>query len=170
MPLRYSTTTAVTVVGWLMMTTTLNTRVSAFVGSSSSFVVRDPTTWTSINEPNLSQLFVGASDFPELDLDLNDIPPAADFVDPIELPVIRSSTTASQAPQRRPQQQQQQEQRQQPSNNQAENGQAKDMPNTYVRCGSCNSLFAVKPDDLGERGKGRYVVKLLYNTSLRLLP
>lgn len=38
---------------------------------------------------------------------------------------------------------------------QAEYGQSLELPDTYIKCGSCHSVFAISPDDLGERGKGR---------------
>eukprot|EP00546_Thalassionema_frauenfeldii_P006423 CAMPEP_0178930068 /NCGR_PEP_ID=MMETSP0786-20121207/21005_1 /TAXON_ID=186022 /ORGANISM="Thalassionema frauenfeldii, Strain CCMP 1798" /LENGTH=210 /DNA_ID=CAMNT_0020606505 /DNA_START=81 /DNA_END=713 /DNA_ORIENTATION=+ len=38
---------------------------------------------------------------------------------------------------------------------QAEYGKSLELPDTYVRCGNCYTSFAIAPDDLGERGKGR---------------
>lgn len=32
-----------------------------------------------------------------------------------------------------------------------------DMPNTYVRCGRCSAAYALTPEDLGTKGKGRRV-------------
>ena len=46
-------------------------------------------------------------------------------------------------------------------NLQPEYGKGKELPNTYVRCGTCQSHFAIKPEDLGERGKGRYVAPVV---------
>jgi hypothetical protein len=40
-------------------------------------------------------------------------------------------------------------------NQQAEYGKSLELPSTYVRCGGCQSHFALTEDDLGERGKGR---------------
>lgn len=37
-------------------------------------------------------------------------------------------------------------------NNQAKYGKDLPLPQTYVRCGSCQSLFAITPDDIGGRG------------------
>jgi len=42
-----------------------------------------------------------------------------------------------------------------PVKNQAEYGKALELPGTYVRCGSCKAHFALAPDDLGVKGKGR---------------
>lgn len=28
------------------------------------------------------------------------------------------------------------------------------LPSTYVRCGHCQASFALKPEDLGDKGKG----------------
>lgn len=38
---------------------------------------------------------------------------------------------------------------------QAEYGKSLELPDTYVNCGNCHTSFAISPDDLGERGKGR---------------
>lgn len=43
-------------------------------------------------------------------------------------------------------------------NNQKEYGKSLDLPDTYVRCGKCQTLYALKPEDLGDRGKGRRLV------------
>lgn len=40
-------------------------------------------------------------------------------------------------------------------NKQPEYGQSLALPDSYVRCGGCQSHFALTPEDLGERGKGR---------------
>ena len=32
-----------------------------------------------------------------------------------------------------------------------------DLPQTYVMCGRCKTAYALQADDLGNRGKGRYV-------------
>jgi predicted Zn finger-like uncharacterized protein len=40
-------------------------------------------------------------------------------------------------------------------NKQPEYGVSLDVPNTYVRCSSCQSHYAITPEDLGARGKGR---------------
>lgn len=36
-------------------------------------------------------------------------------------------------------------------------GESLEMPKTYVRCGRCGAAYALQPDDLGTRGKGRRV-------------
>lgn len=38
---------------------------------------------------------------------------------------------------------------------QAEYGQSLEFPETYVKCGKCQSVYAIKEEDLGEKGKGR---------------
>jgi hypothetical protein len=43
------------------------------------------------------------------------------------------------------------------SSSQSDYGGSLPLPNTYVRCSKCQAHFALQPDDLGERGKGRYV-------------
>ena len=112
----------------------------------------------------LTRLFVSdvGSDLPEIDFDLDDIPSAADFIEPIvplsvqkdSVPPLSSTTragagapTQSATPGTFSKQQQ--------FNQQPDYGKGKDMPNTYVRCGTCSSHFAIRPEDLGERGKGR---------------
>jgi hypothetical protein len=32
-----------------------------------------------------------------------------------------------------------------------------DLPDTYARCGACQTSFALTDDDLGDKGRGRYV-------------
>jgi hypothetical protein len=39
-----------------------------------------------------------------------------------------------------------------------------DLPDTYARCGACQTSFALTDDDLGDKGRGRYVT--LLTTSL----
>lgn len=46
---------------------------------------------------------------------------------------------------------------QSPPNNQKEYGKTLDYPSTFVRCGKCQSCFAIAKEDLGNRGSGRYV-------------
>ena len=36
-------------------------------------------------------------------------------------------------------------------------GKGLDLPETYVMCGRCKTAYALQADDLGTRGKGRYV-------------
>ena len=43
------------------------------------------------------------------------------------------------------------------SDRQAEYGKSLEMPSTYVTCGQCGSSYALKKEDLGDGGKGRYV-------------
>ena len=38
---------------------------------------------------------------------------------------------------------------------QAEYGKSLDMPDTYVKCGKCQSVYAIKEEDLGSKGRGR---------------
>jgi len=42
-----------------------------------------------------------------------------------------------------------------PGSQQVEYGQSLPLPDTYVRCGGCQSHFALTEEDLGDRGKGR---------------
>ena len=44
--------------------------------------------------------------------------------------------------------------------NQSKYGNDLPIPSSYVRCGRCQSLFALKPEDLGPKGKGRLVNQL----------
>jgi hypothetical protein len=32
-----------------------------------------------------------------------------------------------------------------------------DLPDTYARCGACQTSFALTDNDLGDKGRGRYV-------------
>lgn len=41
-----------------------------------------------------------------------------------------------------------------PPSNQAEYGKSLELPETYVKCGKCQTCYAVKPEDLGN-GRGR---------------
>lgn len=43
---------------------------------------------------------------------------------------------------------------------QADYGQNMELPTTYAQCGRCQSSFALKEEDLGETGRGRYVSML----------
>jgi predicted Zn finger-like uncharacterized protein len=38
---------------------------------------------------------------------------------------------------------------------QAEYGEAQDLPETYVKCGRCQAVYAIKEEDLGPNGRGR---------------
>ena len=38
---------------------------------------------------------------------------------------------------------------------QAEYGQSLEFPETYVKCGKCQSVYAIKEQDLGDKGRGR---------------
>ena len=42
-------------------------------------------------------------------------------------------------------------------NNQPEYGKSLEVPETYVRCGRCETSYSLKESDLGEKGRGRYV-------------
>ena len=127
-----------------------------------------------------SRLFVtdsslGNDAIPELDFNLDDVPPAVDFMEPLvavsaststsdlndsvaatlpatSTPTPTTSSSTSSGFSSRPEQ----------FNQQPEYGNGKEMPNTYVRCGTCSSHFAIRPDDLGERGKGRYVIVIRF--------
>ena len=108
-----------------------------------------------------SHLFVAdvGSDLPEVDFDLDDIPPAADFIEPlVPLSVQKESAPPLPSTTRAPPPAGGTSgtfSKQQQFNQQPDYGKGKDMPNTYVRCGTCSSHFAIRPEDLGERGKGR---------------
>lgn len=41
------------------------------------------------------------------------------------------------------------------SNTQPEYGKSLEIPDTYVRCGRCDTSYALKESDLGEKGRGR---------------
>ena len=41
------------------------------------------------------------------------------------------------------------------SDSQPEYGKSLEIPNTYVRCGRCDTSYALKESDLGEKGRGR---------------
>ena len=41
---------------------------------------------------------------------------------------------------------------------QSDYGQTVELPTTYAQCGSCQSAFALKEEDLGANGKGRYEI------------
>lgn len=43
------------------------------------------------------------------------------------------------------------------TNQQAQYGTDLDLPASYVRCGKCQSIYALTEDDLGDKGKGRCV-------------
>lgn len=45
-----------------------------------------------------------------------------------------------------------------------------DLPETYVMCGRCKTAYALQADDLGTKGKGRYVLMsfLFWSTSIFL--
>ena len=40
-------------------------------------------------------------------------------------------------------------------NNQPEYGKSLEVPDTYVRCGRCETSYSLKESDLGEKGRGR---------------
>jgi len=42
-----------------------------------------------------------------------------------------------------------------PKHQQAEYGNELPFPKTYIKCASCSTIFAMMPDDLGLKGKGR---------------
>ena len=46
-----------------------------------------------------------------------------------------------------------------------------DLPETYVMCGRCKTAYALQADDLGTKGKGRYVLMsfLFWSTSIFLI-
>jgi len=48
---------------------------------------------------------------------------------------------------------------------QKEYGVTLDMPETYARCGRCSTSFALTSEDLGDRGKGRWVFLLFASKS-----
>jgi hypothetical protein len=99
------------------------------------------------------------------DIDLDEIPPAADFIDPTATWVKTSSstttaTTATSSTRREYATAVGNEKTNEtPSSSVAPNGSAvaaATASNTYVRCGVCSSHFAITPEELGgERSKGR---------------
>ena len=42
----------------------------------------------------------------------------------------------------------------QPGSKQPLYGKELDLPDTYVRCGKCQTIYALTEEDLGDRGKG----------------
>ena len=42
-----------------------------------------------------------------------------------------------------------------------------DLPETYAMCGRCKTAYALQPDDLGTRGKGRYVLSVVESSALK---
>ena len=125
------------------------------------------------------QYYSTSDDLPEIDFDfdfdLDDIPLGADFIEPLvsgsgsvsveATSTTPATTTATATATTTPTSSGGtfSSSRSQQFNMQPEYGKGKEMPNTYVRCGTCSSHFAIRPEDLGERGKGRYVMVVSSN-------